>query len=77
MRAFMLVRKVETEIEGVDYDFSRVEFINANGPPFDTRFILPEIRSFLDTAATGDVFQVQHDEHIVALGEMTKASWLR
>jgi hypothetical protein len=73
MRAFILVREVESEIEGVTHFASAVEFINTN----DHRFGFDEMRAFFATAAVGDVFQLQHDEHIVALGALTKASWLR
>ena len=37
----------------------------------------PEIQKFFATAAVGDVFQLQENEYIIALGNLIRASWLR
>jgi hypothetical protein len=75
MRAFVLIRDIETEIAGVTHVVSRVEFLNGfNRTHYD---LLYETRAFFEIAAVGDVFQMQHNEYIVALGSLIQASWLK
>jgi len=73
MRAFFTIHEVETEIEGITHVSSQITLIATR----DQHSPLPELQHFFETAAIGDVFQAQHDQHIVALGELIKASWLR
>jgi hypothetical protein len=73
MRAFFKIHEIGIEIEGVTHVLSQITPIAER----DQSSRLPELQCFFETAAVGDVFQVQANEHIVALGTVTQASWLR
>jgi hypothetical protein len=40
------------------------------------RFLLSEFSDFLNLSRAGDVFVFQRNEHFIALGAVTRASWL-
>lgn len=73
MRMFLLISESEARCGGVTVGMPVVERVDVSA----YRFSVPEIQKFFLTATTGDVFQLQDNEYIVALGTVQKASWFR
>jgi hypothetical protein len=68
---FFHIRNISNEVG----DFSLVErVVNTRGSRFGN---LAEVQKFFQEASVGDIFQLQHDEYIVALGNLIRASWLK
>jgi hypothetical protein len=75
LRAFFHIRTVE--VPGSMFGSTPTSLITLaalNDPRWGQ---LEEVQQFFVTAANGDVFQLQNDECIVALGNLVTASWLK